>query len=224
MKRTILAILIVLLLLVAGFEWYARHQVQVEQYLHSFSQNTKAPDASAVETTPAPEASATPASANAWTVTEGSLGFGVKQMGSAVDGTFGAWTAKIDFSETPTNGEHGHVRVRIDTTTLTLGSVTDQAKGADFFDTATHPAAVFDATILPGAEAKGYLAKGTLTLRGVTIPVELPFTLDLQGDTAKMTGTTTLDRRDFGMGATYKDESSVGFGVTVSVNLTARRG
>ena len=60
MKRTILAILIVLLLLVAGFEWYARHQVQVEQYLHSFSQNTKAPDASAVETTPAPEASTTP--------------------------------------------------------------------------------------------------------------------------------------------------------------------
>jgi len=170
------------------------------------------------------EASATPASANAWTVTEGSLGFGVKQMGSAVDGTFGAWTAEIDFSGTPTNGEHGHVRVQIDTTTLTLGSVTDQARGADFFDTATHPAAVFDATILPGAEAKGYLAKGTLTLRGVTIPVEMPFTLDLQGDTAKMTGTTTLDRRDFGMGATYKDESSVGFGVTVSVNLTARRG
>ena len=59
MKRTILAILIVLLLLVAGFEWYARHQVQLEQYFHSFSQKTKAPDVSAVEATPAPETSAT---------------------------------------------------------------------------------------------------------------------------------------------------------------------
>lgn len=58
MKRTILALLIVLLLLVGGFKWYTRHQVQVEQYLQSFSQNTKAPDASAVETTPAPERSA----------------------------------------------------------------------------------------------------------------------------------------------------------------------
>jgi peptidoglycan/xylan/chitin deacetylase (PgdA/CDA1 family) len=60
MKRTILAILIVLLLLVAGFEWYARHQVQVEQYLQSFQQGTQSPDVSAEQATPAPEASATP--------------------------------------------------------------------------------------------------------------------------------------------------------------------
>lgn len=59
MKRTILAILIVLLLLVAGFKWYARHQVQVEQYLQSFQQDKNVPDVSAVETTPAPESSAT---------------------------------------------------------------------------------------------------------------------------------------------------------------------
>lgn len=58
----------------------------------------------------------------------------------------------------------------------------------------------------------------------MTIPVELPFTLDIQGDTARMTGNTTLDRRDFGMGATYPDESTVGFAVTVTVDLTARRG
>ncbi len=171
----------------------------------------------------APAESAT-ASAHPWTVTEGSLGFAVQQMGTRVDGAFGAWTAAIDFAETPDRGEHGKVRVRIDTSSLTLGSVTDQAKGVDFFDTTTHPEAVFEATILPGAGGKDYLAKGTLTLRGATVPVELPFTLELQGDTAKMTGTATLDRRDFGMGASYKDESSVGFAVTVTVNLTAQRG
>jgi peptidoglycan/xylan/chitin deacetylase (PgdA/CDA1 family) len=60
MKRTIFTILIVLLLLVAGFEWYARHQVQVEQYLHSFQTSTQPPTASAEQATPAPEASATP--------------------------------------------------------------------------------------------------------------------------------------------------------------------
>lgn len=183
------------------------------------------------ETTPAaitapstPPAQTPAATANVWTVTGGSLGFGVKQMGSMIDGSFGAWTAEIDFAETPVGGEYGKARVRIDTTTLTLGSVTDQARGTDFFDTATHPDAVFEATILPGANGKGYLAKGTLTLRGVAMPVDLPFTLDIQGDTATMTGSTTLDRRDFGMGATYQDESTVGFAVTVKVDLTARRG
>lgn len=60
MKRTILTILIVLLLLVAGFEWFARHQAQVEQYLHSFQSSKQSPTASAEQATPAPEASATP--------------------------------------------------------------------------------------------------------------------------------------------------------------------
>ena len=48
-------------------------------------------------------------------------------------------------------------------------------------------------------------------------------TLTLDGDTATMTGTTTLDRRDFGIGQSYGDEASVGFPVTVTVDLVARR-
>ncbi|MBL8564028.1 MAG: cytochrome B, partial [Gemmobacter sp.] len=43
------------------------------------------------------------------------------------------------------------------------------------------------------------------------------------GTTATMQGSTTLDRRAFGMGAGYADESSVGFPVQVNVNLTAER-
>ena len=60
MKRTILALLIVLLLLVGGFKWYTRHQAQVEQYLQSFQKNTPSPVESAQQATPAPESSTTP--------------------------------------------------------------------------------------------------------------------------------------------------------------------
>jgi polyisoprenoid-binding protein YceI len=102
-----------------------------------------------------------------------------------------------------------------------LGAVTKQATEAEFFDIATHPTATFTADILPADQ--GYVATGTLTLRGTERPVSLPFTLDLQGDTAVMTGTTTLDRRDFGIGKSYGDEASVGFPVTVTVDLVARR-
>ena len=61
MKRTILAIVIVLLLLAVGLEWYARHQVQVQQYLHSFQQSVKSPDVHAEEATPAPASTEAPA-------------------------------------------------------------------------------------------------------------------------------------------------------------------
>ncbi|MFN7051478.1 MAG: YceI family protein, partial [Gemmobacter sp.] len=171
---------------------------------------------------PATAPATVPATANTWQVTEGTLAFTVQQMGAAVAGSLPNWTAEITFDETPVDGRHGHVTVKIDTTTLTLGSVTEQAKAADFFDVANHPGAVFEADILPAAS--GYAAQGTLTLRGVSVPVVLPFTLTLEGDSAQMTGALQLDRRDFGMGASYGDEKTVGFGVDVAVTLTAKRG
>ncbi|MCU0828531.1 MAG: cytochrome b/b6 domain-containing protein [Tabrizicola sp.] len=166
---------------------------------------------------PAPAAETT----GNWTVTEGTLGLTVKQMGAEVSGSFANWTADITFDETASAGKHGTVTVTIDMTSVTLGSVTKQALEAEFFDVASHPTAVFAADILPATE--GYLAQGTLTLRGMEKAVALPFTLTITGDEAQMTGAVTLDRRDFGIGRSYGDEASVGFPVVVDVALTARR-
>ncbi|MDZ4095521.1 MAG: cytochrome b/b6 domain-containing protein [Paracoccaceae bacterium] len=156
-----------------------------------------------------------------WQVQNGTLEFSVRQLGSEVTGGFADWTADIIFSETPTDGRHGQVAVAIDTTSISLASVTPQVKSADFLDTATFGTAQFTADILTAAT--GYTAYGTLTLHGITRPVTLPFTLILDGDTARMSGTATLDRRDFGIGPAYKDEATVGFGVTVTIALTATR-
>ncbi len=172
--------------------------------------------------TPASPAATTPATTGNWQVTDGTLGFSIKQMGSDVSGTFATWAADITFDPVATDGVHGNVTVTIDMTSLTLGSVTDQAKGPDFFDVATHPTATFTATIVPAGEGS-YVADGTLDMRGMTAPLQLPFSLVLTGDSATMTGLATIDRRTFGLGATYADESSVGFNAAVTVNLTATK-
>ncbi|MCE6953108.1 cytochrome b/b6 domain-containing protein [Cereibacter sphaeroides] len=160
--------------------------------------------------------------ASDWVVEEGSLGFTVRQMGSEVGGSFPDWTAAIRFDETPVEGRHGDVTVTIAADSLTLGAVTEQARSAEFLDVAAHPRAVFRAEILPADQ--GYIARGTLDLRGVEVPVTLPFRLEIEGDLARMEGSTTLDRRDFGIGKSHADEAAVGFGVRVDVALTARRG
>jgi cytochrome b561/polyisoprenoid-binding protein YceI len=167
---------------------------------------------------PAAVAPQTTETAGNWQVAEGTLKLGVQQMGASVAGSLPVWTAAITFDETTGTGS---VQVDIDTTQVTLGSVSDQAKGPEFFDVATHPTARFTATIAPAGE--GYEAKGTLTLRGTDVPVSLPFTLQITGDTATMAGNLALDRRDFGMGPSYADEKTVGFAVTVDVALTATR-
>jgi cytochrome b561/polyisoprenoid-binding protein YceI len=161
------------------------------------------------------------ASTGNWAVESGTLSISVRQMGADVSGSFASFSADIRFDEVAVDGKHGEVSVTIDMTSVTLGAVTKQATEAEFFDIATHPTATFTADILPADQ--GYVATGTLTLRGTERPVSLPFSLDLQGDTAVMTGTTTLDRRDFGIGQSYGDEASVGFPVTVTVDLVARR-
>jgi cytochrome b561/polyisoprenoid-binding protein YceI len=175
----------------------------------------------------APEAASTTASAPAasttgnWQVSQGSLGFSAKQMGAAIEGSFATWTAEIQFDETVTEGEAGSVTAVIDLGSVNLGSVTDQVKSADILDVANYPSAVFTAQILRKGDA--YTAEGTLSLHGVEKPLTLPFTLKITGESAEMQGETGFDRRDFGIGAAYKDESTVGFPVTIKIALTAKR-
>ena len=159
--------------------------------------------------------------ASDWIVTEGRIGIALSQFGNALEGQFDDWTAAIAFDETPVDGKNGTVEARINIGSLTLGSVTQQALGADFFNVSGFPTATFAADILP--VERGYIARGTLTLKGHEVPVDLPFTLVIEGDTAQMSGTVALDRRSYGIGETYADESTIGFGVAVSIALTAKR-
>jgi cytochrome b561/polyisoprenoid-binding protein YceI len=152
-----------------------------------------------------------------WTVQDGTVSITIQQIGAQVTGNFASWQAAIDYN--PDTGI-GQVTAVIDTTSLTLGSVSSQAKGPEFFDVATHNIATFQGDIaqLDGPE---HTATGTLTLVGQTLPITLNFDLGIMGDVASMSGTTVLDRRDYGMGAAYPDESSVGFSVDVTIGLTA---
>lgn len=170
------------------------------------------------ETAP-PAAPVAAATGGNWQVTTGTIGFGVRQMGANVTGSLPNWTAEISYDDTTGTGA---VTVTIDTTTLELGTVSAQAKEPEFFDIAAYPTAVFTADITR-TEGSAHEATGTLTLRGAEVPLTLPFTLTIEGDTATMTGEVALDRRAFGMGPSYPDESTVGFSVPVQISLNATR-
>ncbi|MFC3614841.1 cytochrome b/b6 domain-containing protein [Lutimaribacter marinistellae] len=157
-----------------------------------------------------------------WQVTEGTLGLTVTQLGSPVDGSFADWTAAITFAEPAEPGPAGNVNVTVSIPSLTLGSVTQQALGADFFAAEEYPTARFEAEIVK-TEA-GYEARGPLTIRDQSVPITLPFSLDIAGDTARMTGSVTVNRLDFNVGQNMADESSVAFAVDIDVALTATRG
>lgn len=154
--------------------------------------------------------------ASDWTVQSGEIAITIDQFGSEVTGHFKDWAAAITFN--PDTGM-GNTEVTIAINSLTLGSVTSQALGPDFFDTSTFPTAMFKADLKPIVD--GHMATGTLQVRDKTMPIEMQFDLSTTDGITTMRATTTLNRLDFDIGKNMGDESNLKFPVTVQVSLTA---
>lgn len=155
-----------------------------------------------------------------WTVNQGQLSITITQFGTQVTGNFGEWTSAIRFDENAAD-ILGDVETTIAIGSLSLGTVTNDALGTDFFHAEAFPTATFKADIMRQDDA--YVADGTLTIKDITLPLSLPFTLALDGDTATMEGQLQMDRRDFQIGQSMSDESNLAFTVIVDIALTATR-
>lgn len=157
--------------------------------------------------------------ASDWVVLDGDITIVITQFGSEVTGTFADWTSEISFDPAPAD-LMGSVTTTVAIGSLTLGSVSANAMGADYFDLETHPTAIFTADIKPDGDS--FVADGTLMIKGISVAVKMPFDLILEGETATMTGAILLNRQDFKVGESQTDEGTLGFTVAVAIDLTAQ--
>lgn len=168
--------------------------------------------------------SASPALADTWTVDAGKshLGFTVDQGGAPLKGTFGAWSAQIDFD--PEALENAKLSAKVATGSATTGNsqFDDMLPADNWFASANFPEAVFEASNVIAIDEGTYEAAGSLIIRGVSLPVTLTFQLDIDGDTAHAVGTATLDRLAYKLGADVP-ATHVSETVTVELDLTAHR-
>jgi len=156
-----------------------------------------------------------------WEVQSGKVAIEVLQLGSKISGEFADWTAAITFDPEAPTGKAGEVEATISIGSLTLGSVTGQALGAEYLAAEEFPTAVFKADIVVIPD--GHAAEGTLTIRDVSMPVRLPFYMQFKDGIVTMDTSVTLNRLDFGVGANQTSESSVGFAVDVLIEVTAKQ-
>jgi len=164
--------------------------------------------------------------APAWTVdpAHSRLGFDSKIGGIAFSGAFRKWDASIAFD--PEDLAHSTAAVAIDLASAATGDKDRDGllPAADWFDTAHFPQARFATSTIKSVGPGRYLASGQLTLKGVTRPVSLPFTVTIQGRTATMTGAVAIDRSLFNVGAAqFSGEDVVPHAVTVRIAIVARR-
>lgn len=156
-----------------------------------------------------------------WTVTEGTLAISNTQLGAEVQGSFADWTSTITYNPEITEGVAGQVITTISIGSLTLGSVTAHAMGPDYFDVAIFPTATYGGTLI--RDEAGLRSEGELAIKDISIPVSFPFDLTLDGETATMTGATTLNRFDFELGDNIA-ESTLAAEVILTMTLTATKG
>lgn len=96
-------------------------------------------------------------------------------------------------------------------------------RDTEWFYTAMWPEANYVADSIVTTD-QGYQAQGMLNLRGVEKTVPLDFSFESQGNEARMTATTVIDRRNFGVGqGDWSDTGWVGAEVKVEIDLALKR-
>lgn len=166
------------------------------------------------------------APASVWTIdkTASKVAFSSSFDGGAFSGSFRRWDAAIRFD--PANLAGSTVTATFDMTSAVTGdSGRDEAlPQAEWFAAKQFPKATFSAKSFKALGGNRYLATGSLTMRGVTKPLTLPFTLVITGGIAKMNASVGLSRLAFGVGqGEWKTTEVVPGTVTVNISLTARR-
>jgi polyisoprenoid-binding protein YceI len=144
------------------------------------------------------------------------------QAGAEFKGTFHKFSSTVDFAADALGT--AHIDVQIDLGSLdTKDHDRDQTmRGADIFDVAHFPSAHY-VTHAITRTATGYTATGALTLHGVTKEVPIAFQFTTTAPTAKLEGTASLKRLDFGVGqGDWKNTEWIGDAVQVSFSLALK--
>ena len=119
-----------------------------------------------------------------------------------LDGTFEKWKATLVFTSTDASTGVLDIKIRTDSVDTGSKSKDKKLKGEQCFDVERHPYITFHSTRITQTSPNSFDVSGTFTLRGVSKPESLTFTVDREsgGATGEIRGTLLFDRRDFELG------------------------
>lgn len=129
------------------------------------------------------------------------LSFQVSYQGQAAPGSFAEFSTLLHFD--PGRPAGGKLDVTVKMTSVDMGSadINEAIRGSEWFGLDKYAQAEFTSAHIKRVADDRYLADGTLRLKGMQRPVQVPFTWKREGDAARMKGEVTLDRTAFGIGA-----------------------
>ena len=154
------------------------------------------------------------------------LKFTMTYEGTPSTGEFTDFSAKAAFH--PDNLEAACLDVTVNTPSADIGSedLNAELPGPDWFATDEHPRAHFfsdDISLYPESDDHEYVAEGTLSLKGNTETISLPFNWEQADNTAVLSGQTEVSRLDFDIGSgEWADTDAIGETVVLEYSTRFR--
>jgi polyisoprenoid-binding protein YceI len=153
------------------------------------------------------------------------LGFGYKQMGVAMDGSFRKFSAQLAFD--PAKPAAARVAIDVDLASIDTGSSEGDSEvaGKQWFDTKTHPTARFVSSTVKPLGGNRYEVTGQMSIKGRSRDVTTIASFAPQGNTAAFDGAFVLKRADFAIGeGPWADFDTVANEIQIRYRILATSG
>jgi len=118
----------------------------------------------------------------------------------ALEGTFKKWDATMTFTSPDVTTGVLDIKIQADSVDTGSGMKDGKIKGKDFFDVENDPLITFHSDKIVQTGPTTLEIPGTFTIRGVSKPETLTFTITGKGTgSGEIKGTMAFDRKDYGM-------------------------
>ncbi|TAE13937.1 MAG: YceI family protein [Bacteroidetes bacterium] len=148
-----------------------------------------------------------------------SVSFSIKNFGVKVNGTLQGLKGNIQWDAANPANSTMEVTIASNTINTGMGSRDNHLKRDDYFDVEKYPVIKFVSKKITNQAAGGFSVEGDLTIKQTTLPVAIPFTVQLQGNETVFRGSFTLQRKAFGIGG---NSISMSNEVEVKLAVTAQ--
>lgn len=135
-----------------------------------------------------------------WKVDTYTVSFEITNAGLPVDGTFTGLRYKLNFDSDQLSASKLLATVDVKTIDTGISGRDDHLRSEDYFDVEQFPTIRMETKQIRKGTEKPYEASMALTIKGKTEYIEVPFTFDASGSTAKLEGSFNIDRRTFEVG------------------------
>ena len=128
------------------------------------------------------------------------LSFVYKQMGVPMEGHFKKFDMQLNFD--PAEPTAAMAMLNVDLASIDTGSqeADDEVAGKAWFNTRAFPQARFISTRVKVLGGNRYEVSGTMSVKGRTQNISVPFSFNPQGNTAVIEGAFVFKRADFAIG------------------------